>query len=66
MKPETSIDPCCDETMQEIWRLKEENAAAHNFDADAIAAAARKRQESHRHRVVSRHGERASGPPDGT
>lgn len=57
MKPESATGPCCDKTMLEVRRLKEENAAAHGFDIDAIAAAARKHQEAHRHRVVSRHGD---------
>ncbi len=59
MKPENGTAPCRDETMLEILRLKEENAAAHGFDIDAIAAAARKHQEAHRHRVVSRHGDQS-------
>ena len=62
MKPEAITEPTRDETMQEVWRLKEENAAAYGFDIDAIAAAARKHQDAHPHRVVSRHAD--EGPND--
>jgi len=55
MKIETTMVPRPDETMSEVWKLKEENAAAHDFDMDAIAAAARKNQKAHSHRIVSRH-----------
>ncbi len=65
MKPETATDACRDETMQEIWRLKEENAAAYGFDVDAIAAAAREHQDAHPHRVVNRHGNQNPSLNDG-
>lgn len=54
MKPEAAAEACRDETMQEVRRLKEENAAEYGFDVEAIAAAARKHQDAHPHRVVSR------------
>ena len=40
--------------LEEVRKLKEENAAAHNYDVAAIGAAARKNQQAHPHRVVSR------------
>jgi hypothetical protein len=64
MNPEVATGACRDETMLEVWRLKEENAAAHGFDVDAIASAARKHQEAHSHRVVSRHGDQDLNPTD--
>ena len=59
MKPKAT-DVCRDETMQEVWRLKEENAAAYGFDVDAIAAAASEHQRTHPHRIVSRVGDRST------
>ncbi len=52
MKPEITTDFRDDATIQEVWKLKEENAAAHGFDIDSIAHAARNRQEEHPERIV--------------
>jgi len=56
MENETTTNSLPDEVMSEVWKIKEENAAAHGYDVDAIAAAARKNQQQHPDRVVSRRG----------
>jgi hypothetical protein len=43
-----------DYIVDEVRRLREEQAAKHGFDVKAILAAARKRQRRSRQKVVSR------------
>lgn len=50
-----------DYIVDEVRRLREEQAAKHNFDVKAILAAARKRQRRSGRKVVSLVQKRASG-----
>ena len=43
-----------DSIVLEVRRLKEDNAAEYGFDARAIGAAARRHQQAHPERIVSR------------
>ncbi len=54
MKTETSTTRPSEDVLADVWKLKEENAAEYDYDIDAIAAAARKHQESHPHLIVRR------------
>lgn len=54
MKTKRSVPPSKDRVLEEVWSLKEENAAAYGYDIDALAAATRQRQEMHPERVVRR------------
>ena len=42
-----------DPIVDEIRRVREDQAAKHGFDVKAILAAAKKRQQRSRHKVVS-------------
>jgi hypothetical protein len=42
-----------DPIVDEVRRVREEQAAKHGFDVRAIVAAARKRQRRSKHKVVS-------------
>ncbi|MBI2908120.1 MAG: hypothetical protein HYX92_10765 [Chloroflexi bacterium] len=42
-----------DYIVDEVRRIREEQAAKHNFDIKAILADAKKRQRKSRHKVVS-------------
>ena len=53
MNPETTTATVyANDILAEVWRLKEENAAEHGYDIDAIAAAARENQKAHPKRIV--------------
>jgi len=54
MEIETITTRPSEDVLAEAWKLKEENAAEYDYDIDAIAAAARKHQESHPHLIVRR------------
>ena len=51
MKTETYPMPM-EDILADVWRLKDENATEHGYDIQAIAMAARKRQDSHPDRIV--------------
>jgi len=53
-----------DSIVMEVRRLKEENAAEHGYDARAIGAAARRNQQEHPERIVSREGRDADQEGD--
>jgi len=42
-----------DSVMDEVRRLKEENAAEYGFNVEAIGRAARRRQQEHPDRIVN-------------
>jgi hypothetical protein len=44
---------CKDEIVEEIRRIRQENAARFDYDIEAIVADARKRQQDGSHEVVS-------------
>lgn len=52
MRTETRTTAPLDDILADVWRLKDENAAEHGYDIQAIALAARKHQSSHPDRVV--------------
>jgi hypothetical protein len=52
MKTKTSPQAPPGNILAEVWKMKDENAAEHGYDIQAMALAARKRQESHSKRVV--------------
>ena len=56
-----------DSIVIEVRRLKEDNAAEYGFDARAIGAAARRHQQAHPERIVSRehHASEQSASGDG-
>lgn len=54
MAMKTTTETHGDSIVQEVRRFKEENAAEHGFDAKAIGLAARRHQQQHPDRVVSR------------
>jgi hypothetical protein len=41
-----------EDILAEVWHLKDENAAEHRYDIQAIGLAAQKHQQSHPDRVV--------------
>lgn len=51
---EPAIEQETESIIQQVRRLKEENAAEHGFDVRAIAVAAQKKQRQHPERMVSR------------
>jgi hypothetical protein len=42
-----------DPIVEEVRRVREEQAARHNFDVNAILAAAKKRQRDSTHKIAS-------------
>lgn len=50
----TSTRPREESLVQEVRRLKEENAAEYGFNIRAIGEAARRHQQDHPERIVSR------------
>lgn len=50
----TSTKPREESLVQEVRRLKEENAAEYGFNIRAIGEAARRHQQDHPERIVSR------------
>ena len=58
----TSTKPHEESLVQEVRRLKEENAAEYGFNIRAIGAAARRHQEEHPERIVSRESKMQNKP----
>ncbi len=54
MATTASLEAQGDSIVTVIRRLKEENAAEHGYEARAIGSAARKNQQEHPERIVSR------------
>ncbi|HUF64245.1 MAG TPA: hypothetical protein VMN36_19365, partial [Verrucomicrobiales bacterium] len=52
MSDSTSISPTADPILAEVWRIKEEIAAEHDYDVRKIAEAAMEAQKQHGDRVV--------------
>ncbi len=54
MKASSTNGATSDSILREVWMLKDENAAAHGYDVEAIAEAARRHQQAHGRDVVRR------------
>lgn len=52
MSDSTASSPGPDPVLAEVWRIKEEIAAEHDYDVRKIGAAAMEAQKRHRGRVV--------------